>query len=41
MIFKFVYILLMLCHCAAPSSVCMSTMIPIPKGSGSIIDITN
>ena len=26
----------MLCHCAASNSVCMSSMIPIPKGSGSI-----
>ena len=31
---------LMLSHCA-PTSFCMSTMIPIPKGSGSIGDIKN
>ena len=32
---------LMLSHCIAPSSFCMSTMIPIPKGSGSMGDIKN
>ena len=31
----------MLSHCIAPSSFCMSTMIPIPKGSGSMGDIKN
>ena len=30
-----------LSHCIAPSSFCMSTMISIPKGSGSIDDIKN
>ena len=29
----------MLSHCYAPVSFCMSTMIPIPKGSGSMGDI--
>ena len=28
-------------HCIAPSSFCMSTMISIPKGSGSMGDIKN
>ena len=32
---------LMLSHCIAPSSFCMPTMIPIPKGSGSMGDIKN
>ena len=32
---------LMLPHCIAPSSCCMSTVIPIPKGSGSIGNIKN
>ena len=29
----------MLSHCIGPSSFCMPTMIPIPKGSGSMGDI--
>ena len=33
--------LLMLSHCIAPSSFCMSTMIPIPKGSGLMGGIKN
>ena len=31
----------MLSHCCAPTSFCMSTMIPIPKGSGSMGDKKN
>ena len=31
----------MLSHCYAPVSFCMSTMIPIPKGSGSMGNIKN
>ena len=32
---------LMLSHCCAPTSFCMSTMIPILKGSGSMGDMKN
>ena len=31
----------MLSHCCAPTSFCMSTMIPIPKGSGSMGHMKN
>ena len=32
---------LMLSHCCSPTSFCMTTMIPIPKGSGSMGDMKN
>ena len=32
---------LLLSHCCAPTSFCMSTMISVPKGSGSIGDMKN
>ena len=42
-LFNYISILfsLMLSHCCVPDSFCVSTMVPIPKGSGSTADMKN